>query len=78
MKNDPRVIYPGTSFYGGLTAPFGGSAGMGFNALPSLTTTIAPAQGMTSAPANGGTRAPPLSSVFGQAMSQPPPGSGIR
>ena len=75
MKNDPRLIYPGTTFYGGLTSPFGSSAGMGFNTAPEMTQAIPPSTGLQSAPVAGGLNTPPLSSVFGQAMNPLGPGN---
>jgi hypothetical protein len=78
MKNDPRLIYPGTNFYGGMTSPFGSSAGMGFNTSPEMAQPIPPSTGLQSAPVAGGLNTPPLSSLFGQSMTTQPPGSGIR
>jgi len=79
MKADPRTIYPGTNFYGGLTSPFGSSAGMGFNTAPEMTQPMPPSTGLQAAPFAGGLNTPPLSSVFGQAMqTSGPNGSGMK
>ena len=59
MKHDPRSIYPGTTYYSGLTAPFGVSTGVGFSPSPAVSPSMQP-------PNNGGARMPPLASVFGQ------------
>jgi len=74
MKNDPRAIYPGTTFYGGLTAPFGASAGMGFNTAPGMAAPVPPPTGLQHAPVSGGLNPTPLSSLFGQPMT--PTGQG--
>jgi len=67
MKNDPRVIYPGTSFYGGLTSPQGATVGMA-QPLPQPT-------GLQHPPVSGGLNTAPLSSLFGQPMHPPSSGS---
>jgi hypothetical protein len=81
MKNDPRVIYPGTSFYGGgMTGPFGSGSGMGFNTASEMAQPIPQATGLQHPPMSGGLNTPPLSTLFGQPMPGPQataPGNGM-